>query len=195
MTAPVAVLVHGLWHGAWCWDAVRAALIGRGVDSVAATRAVLDARGRPVVLVGHSYGGAVVTAAGVHPPVHELVYVAAHQLDEGESVNRTRYAELPGTRLGEALPVSGDTVDLDPVIGPRLLYGEAPTAVAVAATARLRPVHRSVFRGCRSRSPGGRCPRPTPSARRTRSCTPSGSAPWPPVPPGWWSGRAVTAPR
>ncbi len=72
MTASGAVLLHRLWHGAWCWDAVRAALAERGVASVAvelpltdlaadvqATRDTLEAFGRPAVLVGHSYGGAV----------------------------------------------------------------------------------------------------------------------------------------
>ncbi|MGR7027604.1 alpha/beta fold hydrolase [Geodermatophilus sp. URMC 62] len=160
MTAPAVVLVHGLWHGAWCWDAVRGELTGRGVDSVAvelpltdlaadvaATRDALDALGRPAVLVAHSYGGAVITAAGIHPLVRELLYIAAFQLEEGESVSRTRVGDLPDTRLGEALLVSGDAVDLDPVLGPRLLYGDAPVDVAVAATARLRPVHRAVLRG------------------------------------------------
>ena len=158
--APGAVLVHGLWHGAWCWDAVRAALAEDGVDSVAvelpltdlaadtrAARAALDAFGRSAVLVGHSYGGAVVTAAGVHPLVRELVYLAAFQLDEGESVGRTRFADLPDTRLGEALRVSGDEVALDPVLGPQLLYRDGPADLAAAAAARLRPVGRAVFRG------------------------------------------------
>ena len=122
MTVPGAVFVHGLWHGAWCWDDVRAALDERGIESAAvelpltglaadvrATRDALDAFGRPAVLVGHSYGGAVVTAAGTHPSVRELVYVAAYQLDEGESVSRPGpVAELPDTRLGEALRVTGD---------------------------------------------------------------------------------------
>ncbi|MGY1810245.1 alpha/beta fold hydrolase [Blastococcus sp. SYSU D00669] len=155
--APRVVLVHGLWHGAWCWDAVRAALDRRGVDSVAvelpltdlaadvrATRDALDVAGRPVVLVGHSYGGAVITAAGVHPSVRELVYLAAFQLDEGESVTRSAaFGGLPDTRLGEAMRVDGDQVTLDPDLGVRLLYGDAPPDVA----ARLRPVGRSVFRG------------------------------------------------
>ena len=161
MTAPGAVLVHGLWHGAWCWAAVRAELDGRGIDSVAvelpltdlaadveATRAALDAFGRPVVLVGHSYGGAVITAAGLHPLVRELVYVAAYQLDGGESVSRPgAIGELPDSRLGEALRVDGDEVALDPVLGAQLLYGDAPAGIAAAATARLRPVGRPVFRG------------------------------------------------
>ena len=160
MTAPVAVLVHGLWHGAWCWDGVRAALTSRGVDSLAvdlpltdlpadtaAVRAALDGAGRPAVLVGHSYGGAVVTGAGTHPLVGELVYLAAFALDEGESVSRTRLGDLPDTRLAEAMVVSGDEIGLDPALGARLLYGDAPDDVAAAATARLRPVGRQVFRG------------------------------------------------
>ncbi|MGY1706669.1 alpha/beta fold hydrolase [Geodermatophilus sp. SYSU D00697] len=160
-TTPGAVLVHGLWHGAWCWDAVRAALDQRGVESIAVdlpltdlaedtrvTREALDRFGRPAVLVGHSYGGAVITGAGSHPLVRELVYVAAFQLDEGESVSRTRAGQgLPDTRLGEAMRVSGDEVGLDPELGPRLLYGDAPDDVAAAAAGRLRPVSRMVFRG------------------------------------------------
>jgi pimeloyl-ACP methyl ester carboxylesterase len=154
-----AVLVHGLWHGAWCWDGVRAALADRGVDSVAVdlpltdladdvrvTREALDALGRPAVLVGHSYGGAVVTAAGTHPAVRELVYVAAFPLDDGESVGRV-LPDLPQTRLGEAMRVDGDTVDVDRDLGTRLLYGDASPEVAAAAMARLRPVGRRLFRG------------------------------------------------
>jgi pimeloyl-ACP methyl ester carboxylesterase len=155
------VLVHGLWHGAWSWDGVRAALAARGVDSVAvdlpltdladdvaATRAALDAFARPAVLVGHSYGGAVVTAAGEHPLVGELVYLAAFQLAEGESVGRTDVGRgLPETRLPEAMRVSGDDVGIDPEFCRALLYGDADPEVADAALARLRPVHRRLFRG------------------------------------------------
>jgi len=161
VSGPGAVLVHGLWHGAWCWDGVRAALSERGVDSVAvelpltdlaadvrAVRAALDAFARPAVLVGHSYGGAVITAAGTHPSVRELVYLAAFQLAEGESVGRALPDRgLPDTRLGEALRMSGDDVTLDPELGVRLLYGGARPDVAAAAAARLRPVKRPVFRG------------------------------------------------
>jgi pimeloyl-ACP methyl ester carboxylesterase len=158
---PGAVLVHGLWHGAWCWDGVRAALAERGVDSLAvelpltdlaadtaATREALDRFGRPAVLVGHSYGGAVITGAGTHPLVRELVYLAAFQLDDGESVGRTRAGQgLPDTRLPEAMRVAGDEVGIDPDLAVRLLYAEAAPDVAAAAVARLRPVGRALFRG------------------------------------------------
>lgn len=155
-----AVLVHGLWHGAWCWDGVRDALSGRGVESVAvelpltdlpadvrATQDAIEAFDRPAVLVGHSYGGAVITEAGAHPLVRELLYVAAFQLDDGESVSRTRPGQdLPDTRLADAMRVVGDEVHLDPELGSRMVYGDAPAAVAAAAVARLRPVHRVLFR-------------------------------------------------
>ena len=160
-STPGALFVHGLWHGAWCWDGVRAALADRGIDSAAvelpltdldadvrATRDALDAFDRPTVLVGHSYGGAVVTAAGVHPLVRELVYLAAYQLAEGESVSRPgAIGGLPDTRLGEALRVADDEVWLDGELGVRLLYGDAPPDVAAACAARLRPAGRRVFRG------------------------------------------------
>ncbi len=158
---PGAVLVHGLWHGAWTWDGVRAGLAARGVDSVAVELALVDlaadvratwdalsAFGRPAVLVGHSYGGAVITAAGDHPLVRHLLYLAAFQLDAGESVSRVLPGrEFPSTRLPEALRVSGDAVDLDRQLGPHLLYSDAEAPVAAAAGARLRPVGRLLFRG------------------------------------------------
>jgi pimeloyl-ACP methyl ester carboxylesterase len=53
----------------------------------AATRQILDEQGEPVILVGHSYGGAVITEAGTHEKVAALVYIAAFVPDAGESVN------------------------------------------------------------------------------------------------------------
>ena len=60
-------------------------------------RAIADAEG-PVVLVGHSYGGAVITQAGVNPKVHSLVYVAAYAPEVGQSVLDTQkpYPDAPG---------------------------------------------------------------------------------------------------
>lgn len=56
-------------------------------DDVAVTRRVLDKQDGPTILVGHSYGGAVITAAGTHENVSGLVYIAAFAPDQGESVN------------------------------------------------------------------------------------------------------------
>ena len=56
-------------------------------DDVAVTRRAIDAQSEPVILVGHSYGGAVITEAGTHPNVAALVYIAAFVPDKDESVN------------------------------------------------------------------------------------------------------------
>lgn len=101
-----AVLVHGAWHGGWCFDRVVPLLDATGVDSVAVdlpghgddpgpfsdlhgdaarVRAVVDSIDGDVVLLGHSYGGAVITEAGTHPAVSHLVYLASFPLDDGES--------------------------------------------------------------------------------------------------------------
>jgi pimeloyl-ACP methyl ester carboxylesterase len=56
-------------------------------DDVAVTRRGIDAQSEPVILVGHSYGGAVITEAGMQPNVAALVYIAAFVPDKGESVN------------------------------------------------------------------------------------------------------------
>ena len=105
-TAPLAaraepiqnvVLVHGAWVDGSGWRAVHDILVSKGFHvtevqepetsfaaDIAATRRILDLQDGPTLLVGHSYGGSVVTEAGVHPKVVGLVYVAAHAPDVGE---------------------------------------------------------------------------------------------------------------
>jgi pimeloyl-ACP methyl ester carboxylesterase len=100
MTKPSIVLVHGFWGGAAHWAKVIVALNGRGYDSLHAvenpltsladdaerTQKMVKQVDGPVLLVGHSYGGAVITQAGDLPNVVGLVYVAAFAPDEGESL-------------------------------------------------------------------------------------------------------------
>jgi len=94
------VLVHGGFVDGSGWQGVYDLLKADGYPvravqnptlslegDASATRWVLDAQDGPVVLVGHSYGGAVITEAGTHPKVAALVYVAAFAPDKGESVN------------------------------------------------------------------------------------------------------------
>src|ERR1700733_4227780 len=94
------VLVHGGFVDGSGWQGVQDALTADGYrvavvqnpalsleDDAAATRRVIDDLGGPVVLVGHSYGGAVITEAGLDEKVAALVYVAAFAPDKGEAVN------------------------------------------------------------------------------------------------------------
>jgi len=94
------VLVHGAFADGSSWDKVTPLLEAKGyrviavheplsslADDVAATRRAIDAQPGPVLLVGHSYGGAVITEAGNSDKVAGLVYIAAFAPDAGESVN------------------------------------------------------------------------------------------------------------
>ncbi|MER6913583.1 alpha/beta hydrolase [Streptomyces sp. NPDC000594] len=96
---PSIVLVHGFWGGAAHWGKVITELRSRGygdlhavempltslADDAERTRKMVAQIDGPVILVGHSYGGAVITQAGNLDQVHGLVYVAAFAPDEGES--------------------------------------------------------------------------------------------------------------
>src|SRR5882757_4289315 len=99
LAAPVKniVLVHGAWVDGSGWKPVYEILNGDGYhvsvvqepltsleDDVAAAKRILDLQKGPCILVGHSYGGSIITEAGVHPNVVGLVYVAAHAPDVGE---------------------------------------------------------------------------------------------------------------
>lgn len=100
-TEPIknVVLVHGGFVDGSGWEEVYTALSAEGysvsvvqnpttslADDVAATKNVLAEQDGPAILVGHSYGGAVITEAGTDPKVAGLVYIAAFAPDEGESV-------------------------------------------------------------------------------------------------------------
>ena len=104
------VLVHGAFVDGSGWNAVSDILVAHGYavsivqppetsldDDIAATNRVLDQQDGPAVLVGHSYGGAVITGAGNNPHVAALVYVAAFQPDVGESLGS----------LGAKMPPAG----------------------------------------------------------------------------------------
>jgi len=95
------VLVHGALIDGSAWRGVYDVLTRDGyhvsivqqpltglAEDVAATRRVLDQQQGPVILVGHSYGGAIITVAGADPRVKALVYVAALQPDVGESTSQ-----------------------------------------------------------------------------------------------------------
>ena len=100
MTKPTIVLVHGAWADGSSWDAVTRALQAQGYtvlvppnllrgltdDAAYLTSFLAQRTSGPVVLVGHSYGGAVITNAATAGDVRALVYVNAFMPDEGETV-------------------------------------------------------------------------------------------------------------
>ncbi len=159
------VLVHGAWHGAWCWDRVTSLLECAGVravavdlpssgsagvtldDDVARVCDALDALADDAVLVGHSYGGAVVSGAGVHPAVAHLVYLTAFALDRGESAAENDLEGGAGSALDEAIRVGDGVLTLDPEFAAGALFHDCPEPIARAAVDRLRPQSLQALRG------------------------------------------------
>ncbi len=157
------VLVHGAWHGAWCWAALQAELDSRGLHSLAIdrpghgastlplsdmygdaahVRAVLANIPGEVVLVGHSYGGAVITEATIGSPnVVELVFLTAFCLDAGESRRSLTPSLPPVTTAVDSARIFHDneTSSIDPTKAVEAFYGCCTPAAAQAAIARLTP--------------------------------------------------------
>jgi pimeloyl-ACP methyl ester carboxylesterase len=120
------VLVHGGFVDGSGWEAVYKALRRDGLtvsivqnstislaDDVNATRRVVAAQNGPVILVGHSYGGAVITEAGNDPQVVGLVYIAAFAPDKGESVSTLIKDPPPGAPVPPILPPADGYLLLD----------------------------------------------------------------------------------
>ena len=156
------VLVHGAWHGAWCWAPLQATLDAAGVPSLAldlpghstspeplddlygdgaAVGRLLDTVAGDVVLVGHSYGGAVISeAAGARTNVAHLVYVAAFCLEVDDSVlGFSRLQPDQDYALAKALVFAADgtTVTIAPSRAREVFYGDCTDNEAAAAIARL----------------------------------------------------------
>src|SRR6478609_1592357 len=111
------VLVHGGWVDGSGWEGVYKALKKSGyavtivqeatasfTDDVATTKRAIASQNGPVILVGHSYGGTVITEAGTDPKVVSLVYVAAFAPDKGESVAMLIKDPVPGAPVPPILP-------------------------------------------------------------------------------------------
>ena len=123
---PTIVLVHGGFVDGAGWEGVYAVLKKDGYDvsivqnptqslagDVAATRQVIAQADRPVVLVGHSYGGVVITEAGNDPKVSKLVYITAFAPDKGESVASLIKNPPPGAPVPPILPPQDGYLFLD----------------------------------------------------------------------------------
>ncbi len=134
------VLVHGVLTDGSAWRGVYDILTKDGyrvrvvqepltslADDVAATKRVMDLLDGPIVLVGHSYGGTVITEAGADPKVRALVYVSGLQPDVGESTNKLS-ASMPGpVPAGDFVRTNDGYISLDP---DRYAADVAPTLPA-----------------------------------------------------------------
>ena len=120
------VLVHGGFVDGSGWEEVYRILKKDGyevsivqnatislADDVAETKRVIAAQQGPVILVGHSYGGAVITEAGTDPKVAALVYIAAFVPDKGESVAALIKDLVPGAPVPPILPPQDGFLGLD----------------------------------------------------------------------------------
>ena len=135
------VLVHGAWVDASGWKPVYEILTKQGfhvtmvqepetsfADDVTATKRILDLQDGPTILVGHSYGGSIITEAGVHPNVVGLVYVAAHAPDVGEdegALGKKTPSVLAKTEGAIKKTPDGFTY-LDPAEFPKLFAPDLP---------------------------------------------------------------------
>jgi hypothetical protein len=151
--SPLVILVHGAFHGPWCWDLVVAGLAKVGIDTetpelplvtlggdvevVQTSVRRAKGAGRTVLLVGHSYAGIVISAAG-HFADH-LVYVAAVVPDAGDSLGAI--APLASTAdMAECMVFSddGSQVTLNEHASP-VFYDHCTAEQAANAMSRLRP--------------------------------------------------------
>lgn len=183
----VCVLVHGAWHGAWCWDSFVPVLEGAGHRGIAidlpgsgddptpaaevtleayAARVVerISALDEPVILIGHSLGGLTLTpvAEAIPDRLRALVYVAAYLLPDGESLLSWRKGR-PDTVLtaNRVMSPDGLTVTLREGILTDLFYADCAPEAARRAISRLRPQPVAVYRAPMRVTPErfGRVPR------------------------------------
>jgi pimeloyl-ACP methyl ester carboxylesterase len=164
-SGPPFVLVHGAWHGAWCWERVVPLLRAAGRSAVAldlpahgadrtpaagvtldayvdTVLAALDARREPVALVGHSMGGTVISQAAERRPdrIARLVYLCAFLLRDGESLLDLATQDSESLlRTGLRFDPAAGVATLEPGVAAEAFYHDCPPAEAAAAGRRLVP--------------------------------------------------------
>ena len=163
------VLVHGGFVDGSGWQGVYKSLVKKGytvdvvqnptdslANDVAVTRRTLARQKGPVVLVGHSYGGVVVTEAGNHPNVAALVYIAAFAPDKGESVASLIANPAPGAPVPPILPpqdgyffldqakfAASFAADVDPDTASFMADSQVPWGVEALSGAISEPAWRT----------------------------------------------------
>jgi pimeloyl-ACP methyl ester carboxylesterase len=165
-STPTVLLVHGAFADAAGWSGVIAELQSEGIAVVAPPNplrglasdaayvaSVASQIDGPVVLVGHSYGGALITEAGVTENVVGLVYVAAYALEEGESLGELQ-GRFPDSPLASSLQQwTFPTADGDPAVEvtiredafPSVFAADVPADVTKVLAVAQRPLAASAF--------------------------------------------------
>ena len=145
------VLVHGAFHGGWCFEPLLPELAARDIDALtvdlpltslfddaAAVTAVLDRCDGPVTLLGHSYGGAPITVAGTHPAVERLVYLTAMAPDAGQTATGTD-VEIGADFMSAFRLAENGLPEVDPARAPEIFFPDVDAATAAGFAANLRP--------------------------------------------------------
>jgi pimeloyl-ACP methyl ester carboxylesterase len=163
MRKPTFLLVHGSWHGPWCWDHLKPALARRGFaaetvslpscgdapgelgtfgdDAAVVSRAAAAIEG-DVIVVGHSYGGAVISEATYRPNVKRLVYLGAFMPDTG----RPFISYLPPGPLPPYVGIHEDgTTRVPDGLSSTFFYADCAPDLVAWADARLRLQSQAVF--------------------------------------------------
>lgn len=157
MTPPRLLLVHGAFHGAWCWDRLTPELERLGIsyetvdlpftstdDDVAAVRSVIDSSDENVTVLGHSFGGAVISAAAAergkpYGATTSLIFLTAFMTAPGQSVDFSGAPGIADIQLGEV------TASIDPKAARSAFYHRCSAEDADWATTHLRTMPTSVL--------------------------------------------------
>jgi pimeloyl-ACP methyl ester carboxylesterase len=154
---PRLLLVHGAFHGAWCWNRLKPELERLGIsyetvdlpftsteNDVAAVRDVIDGSPEHVTVLGHSFGGAVISAAATeggapYGMTTSLVFLTAFMTAPGQVVDFSGAPGIAEIQLGEV------TASVDPSAARSVFYNRCSTQDADWATAQLRTMPTSVL--------------------------------------------------
>ena len=147
------VLVHGAFADGSSWEKVIPLLQAKGLhvvavqnpltslaDDVTATKRAIDAQSGPVILVGHSWGGTVITEAGAHDKVAALVYVAAFAPDAGQSSNDLGKDGPPPPGLANIRPDSAGFLSLSPESVAKNFAQDLPAAQTAVMAVTQGPI-------------------------------------------------------
>lgn len=179
------LLIHGCWHGGWCWERVEPLLIaqghrvlapdlpGMGSDRtrlagdvmnqwIAWATALIKAQREPVILVGHSAGCPLVCALVERLPdrVVQAIFIAGVLLEDGQSRADLEFGS-PEMAASLSITDDGDAFSIDPALAPELLYNQLPPEIAAVLATRLvsEPIEPGYFRLRLSAERFGRTPR------------------------------------